>query len=171
MFCPECGCFLPEGTKVCKECGHRLKSAERGIVVEEQPLEAKCRSSVSPRARAIILENAFLLASVTLVLCSLFSPWTDGGVTGIDLMRNSGAAGAAQSVFGYTPIVVLVCMILTLTAFFLGRRPYLLVTGAVALFCIVIFAIHGHHSGIGILLTVAGCLFITIIGLRNIAEA
>jgi len=171
MFCPECGCFLPEGTKTCKECGHRIKSAERGMVVEEQPLEGRCRKSISPRARSMIIENALFLAAVALVLCSLLVTWLGDEVTGADILMDSSIASSDNSLFAYTPIIVTICMILSLVMFFLGRRPYLLVTGAVALFCMVIFAVNGHYSGPGVILSVIGCLIITMIGLRHIEVA
>jgi len=167
MFCPGCGCLIPDDAYVCRECGHRISKKERMIVSEKQPTDNGFRSDRTEAATYAILEPVLVIAIGLLILTALFLPWTSDGSSGANILTMQPFSGNGKDLLNYIPVVVIICALLCPLIIFMERSPLLMVPGAIILATMLIYGITGNGSGLGIYLSVFCGIIVFILGVKS----
>lgn len=166
MFCPDCGCILSDGARICPDCGHRIKGKYRSALGEDQPVGAGSRTGMSSGAKALVYgETAAVLMAVA-VSCSFFLAWGSDGTTGMEVVKNGVYTGRAAAFLNFAPLLTVVSALLTIVAVLSGRTQYLMATGAAAFMFALLFGISAGH-GIGMYVSAVAGLVTFFVGLRS----
>lgn len=171
MFCPRCGCLLPDDATVCKECGYHIRHGVRGALREEQPSEARPRTENTAAADRYRLVSYTGAAVTAFIVIAFFLPWiagTEVSYSGLDLLLRQPALGGSSIVFYTVPLVCALIGLAGAVIFFTGRRTKAvgfaigaITAGLVVIFCVALSGIYGN-AGIGVYLA-AACAIATIV--------
>lgn len=166
MFCPDCGCILPEGTKICPDCGHRIKGKYRSGLSEDQPVGRKTGTGMSPRAKALVMGETVAIIMAVAVACSFFLAWGSDGSTGLSIVKDGLYTGRAAAFLNYAPLLSVIFSLLTIVAVLSGRIQFLMTTGAAIFMFALLFGISAGH-GIGMYVTAIAGLVTFFVGIRS----
>ena len=169
MFCPKCGCMIPDGAKVCTECGHRIRRCEADALKQEQPAKWEARASMTGYATgkdALLVLTCIVSAMLAL---SFFLEWLGpAGITGLDVVLDQPDMGRGSLAVCAMPLFVAVlgvfCAVLSMAGECL--RFYIMPLCAIVLGTTVMFGVRaqemGYDIGLGTCLALfcGGCLLI-----------
>ena len=109
MFCPKYGCMIPDGAKVCTECGHRIRRCEADALKQEQPAKGEARASMTGYATgkdALLVLTCIVSAMLAL---SFFLEWLGpAGITGLDVVLDQPDMGRGSLAVCAMPLFVAV---------------------------------------------------------------
>lgn|GEM_PF-2805535 len=177
MFCPKCGCLLPDNATVCKECGCHISHGLRGALQEKQPTAESPRTeNTAAAARYRLIGYSGTVVSVFIVL-AFFLPWIVGrhvSYSGFDLLLHQPALGGSSIVFCTVPLFCALIGLAGTMIFLTGRRTKAaaftvgaLNTGLVVIFCVALSSIYGT-AGLGVYLAAACGIAIIVLSMSDI---
>ncbi|MFA7063785.1 MAG: hypothetical protein WC132_06585 [Methanomethylophilus sp.] len=159
MFCPRCGCLLPDNASVCKECGLHLSKEVRSGLQEEQPSRSGRREKTTAEAFRYQAIGWGGTAFSILIAVSYFLPWLVSGSTqysGLDLLTDDLYLGYSAAVLIYIPVICIITGVLAAVLFMTGRRYRNLTfaLGVIEMGLTVIFCVglSGYTAGFGVYL-------------------
>ena len=174
MFCPRCGCIIPDGSSLCPECGHRIKKDLIDGLGEEQPSKGDPVEVLSGRAKTYRMSMWIGTAISAVMILSIFLVWAEPGFTGIDLVLERPIYGNNSGVLCTMPFFCSVLGMACLTFFITGRGsgaalfPLSLFSLALSvLFCVQLSGFSAYSAGIGPYVCCICSGLIAIMGLRN----
>lgn len=176
MFCPKCGCLLPEGSTVCKECGCRIERSVRDSLDEVQPTDKGVRTEMSRTAKkhgAEVTFGIFLCAVLTL---SVFTEWLSSpDYAGFQLLADQPYLGHNSWVLDIVPLFVIlsgmICALVLATGYndAVLTFPFGIVSVALVLvFCLCAERYTPCDIGFGIYIALLAAFVLAMMGLRRI---
>lgn len=177
MFCPKCGCILPDGSSFCNECGYRIGKNIRDSLREDQPATGPARTGRSSLAiRRETLTVAGTALSLVMV-ASLLMEWLNPGISGLDLATDGHYIGRGFHVLRFAPLAIAALGVLLAAHFAFGVVPQSWIF-PVGIFCaaltIVFCADVGwnltYSAGIGPYATVLSSAAVAMLGLKDIGK-
>ena len=175
MFCPKCGCMLPDGSSVCKECGYRIGRGLRDSLCEEQPTDDPVRTSSSTRAvKHEVTVVAGIALSLTMVV-SLFLEWLGPGISGLGLVMDGPDIGRASDVFCFVPLAIAVIGVFLTVHFAFGIGPRsavfplgIVCAALVVMFCAEVGWNYIYSTGLGAYTAMLSSAITAMLGLRRL---
>lgn len=172
MFCPKCGCMLPDGASVCRECGCRIRKNDRSSLGEKQPVGTGTYGDRSPRAvRHWISIAAGTVASLVMIT-SIFMEWLNPGMTGFGIVADGYPSGGI-AVLRAVPAIVAAVGALSAVRFVSAARlasavfPLGMACAALAVILCASGWGYGYSAGTGTYVAVLSSCITAMIGLRT----
>lgn len=177
MFCPKCGCILPDGSSFCNECGCRIGKHIRDSLCEDQPTTGPTRTSRSPLAiRHETLTVAGTALSLVMV-ASLLMEWLNPGISGLNLATSGLYIGKGFHILRFAPLAIAALGILLAAHFAFGVVPRSWVfpagiscTALTIIFCTDVGWNFAYSAGTGAYAAVISSAAVAMLGLKDIGN-
>jgi hypothetical protein len=133
MFCPKCGCILPDNAIFCKECGYSISGKVRSSLKEEQPQSGISRIKMTSDVKKYMAMRIVGCICALIAVLSIFMYWgvlhSDSGTvyysaSMIVNKTDTGWRNDAMAYVKYIPSIIPILGFLALVEFLVGGRGW-----------------------------------------------